>query len=426
MPELRSILRQLFGISKMNPGFKSLHPYPFEKLNELKKGLTPPAELRPIMLSIGEPKHTTPEFILDSLRENAAGFSSYPTIAGTLELRSAICKWLQKRFHLKHSLDPERHVLPVTGTREALFAIAQCVINPFDRALVVMPNPFYQIYEGAAVLAGAEPHYVPATAATDFLPDYDAVPEAIWKRCKLLYLCSPGNPTGAVASMETFKNLIKLAHKHNFVIASDECYSEIYFDEQSPPLGLLQAAAEFGKDFKNCLVFHSLSKRSNLPGMRSGFVAGDPELIAKFRLYRTYHGCSMPPPIQAASTTAWGDEKHVLENRNLYREKFDRVLEILSPIMPVYKPGGAFYLWPQTPVPDTQFARSLYGKFNVTVLPGSYLSREVNGENPGVNRVRMALVASVEECVEAATRIRSFVQELKEDVGASVASTAHK
>jgi N-succinyldiaminopimelate aminotransferase len=409
----------------MNPGFESLHPYPFEKLNELKKGLTPPAELRPILLSIGEPKHTTPEFILESLRKNAAGFSNYPTIAGAIELREAICKWLQKRFQLKHNLDPERHVLPVTGTREALFAIAQCVINPLEKAVVVMPNPFYQIYEGAALLAGAEPHYVSATAATEFLPNFDVVPEAIWKRCKLLYLCSPGNPTGAVASMQTLKNLIKLARKHDFIIASDECYSEIYFDEQSPPLGLLQAAAELGDDnFKNCLVFHSLSKRSNLPGMRSGFVAGDADIIAKFRLYRTYHGCSMPPPIQAASTTAWGDEKHVLENRDLYREKFDRVLEILSPIMRVYKPGGAFYLWPETPVSDTEFARSLYGKFNVTVLPGSYLSREINGENPGVNRVRMALVASVEECVEAASRIRTFVQELKKDVSNPFTSSA--
>ena len=377
------------------------------------------------MLSIGEPKHTTPEFILESLRKNAAGFSNYPTIAGAIELREAICKWLQKRFQLKHNLDPERHVLPVTGTREALFAIAQCVINPLEKAVVVMPNPFYQIYEGAALLAGAEPYYVSATAATAFLPNFDVVPEAIWKRCKLLYLCSPGNPTGAVASMQTLTNLIKLARKHDFIIASDECYSEVYFDEQSPPFGLLQAAAELGDDnFKNCLVFHSLSKRSNLPGMRSGFVAGDADIIAKFRLYRTYHGCSMPPPIQAASTTAWGDEKHVLENRNLYREKFDRVLEILSPIMPVYKPGGAFYLWPETPVSDTEFARSLYGKFNVTVLPGSYLSREINGENPGVNRVRMALVASVEECVEAASRIRTFVQELKNDVGTPFTSSA--
>jgi N-succinyldiaminopimelate aminotransferase len=365
------------------------------------------------MLSIGEPKHPTPEFILESLRRNEAGFSNYPTIAGDPELREAICNWLQKRFHLKQRPDPERHVLPVTGTREALFAIAQCIINAREKAVVVMPNPFYQIYEGAALLAGAEPHYLPATAATDFLQDFDCVTEAIWKRCKLLYLCSPGNPTGAVAPMKTLQGLIKLARKHDFIIASDECYSEIYFDEHSPPPGLLQAAAELGDEtFKNCLVFHSLSKRSNLPGMRSGFVAGDADVMAKFRLYRTYHGCAMPPPIQAASTTAWGDEKHVLENRDLYREKFDRVLEILSPVIPVYKPGGSFYLWPQTPGSDTEFARSLYEKFNVTVLPGSYLSRKINGENPGLNRVRMALVASVDECVEAAQRIRSFVQGL--------------
>jgi N-succinyldiaminopimelate aminotransferase len=398
----------------MNPGFNHLHPYPFEKLTELKKGLTPPAELSQILLSIGEPKHATPKFILDTLEQNASGFSSYPTIAGVVELRQGICKWLQTRFHLKSALDPERHVLPVTGTREALFAIAQCVINPHENSLVVMPNPFYQIYEGAALLAGAEPYYVTATAATNFLPDYASVPESVWKRCKLLYLCSPGNPTGAVASVETLKQLIQLARKHDFIVASDECYSEIYFDEQSPPVGLLQAAAEMNDDsYENCLVFHSLSKRSNLPGMRSGFVAGDPALIAKFRLYRTYHGCSMPPPIQAASTAAWGDENHVLHNRDLYREKFDRVLEILSPVMSVSKPGGAFYLWPKTPLPDTEFARLLFGNYNVTVLPGSYLSREINGENPGANRVRMALVASVEECVEAATRIRDFVQEIK-------------
>ncbi len=398
----------------MNPGFKSLHPYPFEKLAKLKEGGTPPAGMSPILLSIGEPKHTTPAFILDALCRNAGGFASYPTILGTITLRETICRWLQQRFQLKNAVNPETNVLPVNGTREALFAIVQALIDPAARSFVLMPNPFYQIYEGAAFLAGAEPYYIAATAKTNFLPDFQSVPDDIWKRCKLLFLCSPGNPTGTVAPLETLKELVQLSHKHDFVIASDECYSEIYFDENSPPPGLLQAASALGDEsFKNCLVFHSLSKRSNVPGMRSGFVAGDANLIDKFRLYRTYHGCAMPPPIQIASTAAWDDEAHVLENRDLYRKKFDQVLKILSPVMTVSKPDGAFYLWPETPIADTDFARDLYWHYNVTVLPGSYLSREINGENPGRNRVRMALVATESECVEAANRIRDFVLKLK-------------
>ncbi|HEY9681477.1 MAG TPA: succinyldiaminopimelate transaminase [Oculatellaceae cyanobacterium] len=401
---------------QFNPGFQSLHPYPFEKLNKLKDGLIPPSSMSPILLSIGEPKHTTPAFILDALCRNSGGFASYPTIAGMIELREAICQWLQKRFRLPKQPDPETNVLPVNGTREALFAFAQCLIDPSEKSIVVMPNPFYQIYEGAALLAGAEPFYIKATEDTAFLPDFASVPESIWKCCKLVYFCSPGNPTGTVAPLETLKDLISLALKYDFVIASDECYSEIYFDESHPPPGLLQAAAAMGNaDYKNCLVFHSLSKRSNVPGMRSGFVAGSPELIAKFRLYRTYHGCSMPPPIQIASTAAWTDEEHVLENREQYRRKFDQVLDVLHDVMPLYKPDGAFYLWPQTPVSDTEFARELYRRFNVTVLPGSYLSRSVDGKNPGADRIRIALVAPEAECLEAAHRIRTCVEILQSE-----------
>lgn len=398
----------------MNPALAELHPYPFEKLAQLKAGCQPPDHLPHIALSIGEPKHPTPGFITEAVIEHLHGLSHYPTTAGTIELRQAIANWLDQRFHLMGHIDPTKHVLPVNGTREALFAFAQAVIDRNTRALVVMPNPFYQIYEGAAILAGAEPHFLNCTAENGFIPDFDKVDDTIWQRCQLLYLCSPGNPTGAVINEETLSKLIGLAHKHDFIIASDECYSEIYRDEDHPPTGLLQAAMNAGySDFSRCVVFHSLSKRSNAPGLRSGFVAGDAGVLKQFLRYRTYHGCAMPPATQSASIRAWADEDHVIYNRQYYREKFAAVLAILSPVMNVEQPEASFYLWAVTPISDTEFARLLFEQQNVTVLPGSYLTRETPEGNPSANRVRMALVASLEECVEAAHRIRQLIESLK-------------
>jgi N-succinyldiaminopimelate aminotransferase len=398
----------------MNPNLAQLQPYPFEKLAQLKAGITPPAELKPIFLSIGEPQHPAPEFVKEKLAASLSTLSKYPTTNGSPELRGAIADWLSKRFKIdRDAINAEKDILPVNGTREALFAIAQCVVDPKPDAVVVMPNPFYQIYEGAAIIAGAKPFLVNCTESTGYVPDFASVPDEVWQRCQLLFICSPGNPTGAVLDVPVLKDLIHKARKYNFVICSDECYSEIYFDETKPPPGLLQVDAEaFDGDFKNCLAFHSLSKRSSLPGMRSGFVAGDPKLLEKFWLYRTYHGCAMAPPFQFASIAAWADEQHVLANRDLYRKKFDEVLKILQPVMNVQRPDAGFYLWPETPIGDEEFARELFKRYNLTVLPGSYLSREAHGINPGANRVRMALVPSVEECVEAAERIRKFIGEL--------------
>jgi N-succinyldiaminopimelate aminotransferase len=397
----------------MHPDLERLHPYPFEKLAALKAGAVPPAQLDHIALSIGEPKHPTPGFITEEVLSHLHGLSSYPTTRGTTALRRAIAGWAGKRFDVSSYLDPDRHVLPVNGTREALFAFAQAVIDPTADAVVVMPNPFYQIYEGAALLAGATPHYVPATAESGFVPAFDEVPADVWARCQLLYVCSPGNPTGAVIDLHTLERLIALADEYDFVIAADECYSEIYADESSPPPGLLQACARLDRrDFDRCVVFHSLSKRSNAPGLRSGFVAGDADILDRFFRYRTYHGCAMPPHHQAASIKAWGDEGHVRTNRELYRAKFDAVLDILDGVLPVTRPEASFYLWPGTPVPDTEFARGLFAAQNVTVLPGSYLSRDVDGANPGANRVRMALVASLDECIDAAHRIRTYTESL--------------
>ncbi|TDY00102.1 succinyldiaminopimelate transaminase [Thiohalophilus thiocyanatoxydans] len=398
----------------MNPELDKLHPYPFEKLARLKDGVTPPGSLAHIALSIGEPKHDSPAFVFDVIRDSLATLASYPLTRGSPALREAIVEWLNRRFQLPADLlDSEHHVLPVNGTREALFAFAQAVVERGRDPLVLMPNPFYQIYEGAALLAGAEPGYLNCEADNGFIPDFDAVSEQTWARCQLLYLCSPGNPTGAVLDQATLIKLMELAERHDFVIAADECYSEIYFDETQPPVGLLQAAAAAGNDqFKQCVVFHSLSKRSNLPGLRSGFVAGDAEIIAAFHRYRTYHGCAMPPHHQIASVAAWSDEQHVRENRQLYRRKFDAVLAILQPVMSVSRPEAGFYLWPRTPLEDTGFARRLYGEQNVTVLPGQYLSRNSRQTNPGRNRVRMALVADLEECVEAAGRIKNLIDSL--------------
>ncbi|MCD6061441.1 MAG: succinyldiaminopimelate transaminase [Moraxellaceae bacterium] len=396
----------------MNPELSRLQAYPFEKLARLFKGSTPPAGLRPIALSIGEPKHPAPEFIQGCLKENMAGLSIYPTTKGIPELRQAIGAWLQKRFALQ-SIDAETQILPVNGTREALFSFTQAVVDRSGKPLVVMPDPFYQIYEGAALLAGAEPWFLPCTAGNGFVPDYDAVPDAVWERTQLLFMCSPGNPTGAVTNADTLKKIIALADRFDFVIASDECYSEIYFNESAPPVGLLQVCADIGRhDYRRCVVFHSLSKRSNLPGMRSGFVAGDAEVLAPYLLYRTYHGSAMPLQHQRASIAAWNDEAHVVENRRQYRAKFAAVKEILGDVLPLAMPDAGFYFWAATPIPDDEFARRLHAETHVTVLPGRFLGRDVDGSNPGEGFVRMALVASLDECTEAAHRIRSFVSSL--------------
>jgi N-succinyldiaminopimelate aminotransferase len=398
----------------MNPDMSQLQPYPFERLAALFRDITPPAGLDAISLSIGEPRHATPGFITEEVITHLHGLSRYPLTRGQPELRSAIADWLTARFQLAAgSLDPERHVLPVNGTREALFAFAQCTVDRSKQPLVLMPNPFYQIYEGAALLAGAQPWFMNTTRDSGYLPDLDAVPDDVWQRCQLVYICSPGNPTGAVMDISRLQQLLALADEHDFVIAADECYSEIYLDEAAPPPGLLQAAHAMGRDdFSRCMVFHSLSKRSNAPGLRSGFVAGDAALIANFLRYRTYHGCAMPPPTQAASICAWRDEAHVVENRSLYREKFTAVLNILSPVMDVSTPDAGFYLWPRTPGSDTGFAHDLQAQQHVAVLPGSFLSRSFNGSNPGANHARLALVAPLEDCLAAATRIRSYLARL--------------
>ncbi|KRW62401.1 succinyldiaminopimelate transaminase [Pseudomonas sp. TTU2014-080ASC] len=400
----------------MNNALNQLQPYPFEKLRALLGSVQPPAHKNPIALSIGEPKHPAPAFVAEALSNNLSQLSVYPTTLGIPALREAMAAWACRRFGLTAgAVDPTRHILPVNGTREALFAFTQAVVKRSEPGqapgLVVSPNPFYQIYEGAAFLAGAEPHYLPCLEAHGFNPDFDAVSDDIWQRCQILFLCSPGNPTGALIPVETLKKLIALADKFDFVIAADECYSELYFDEENPPAGLLTACAELGRsDFKRCVVFHSLSKRSNLPGLRSGFVAGDAEILKAFLLYRTYHGCAMPVQTQLASVAAWQDEAHVKANRDMYREKFDAVLAILEGVMDVKRPDGGFYLWAKTPTDDETFTRELFAQEHVTVVPGSYLSREVNGTNPGAGRVRMALVAPLAECVEAAERIARFIR----------------
>ncbi|MES2817871.1 MAG: succinyldiaminopimelate transaminase [Pseudomonadota bacterium] len=400
----------------MNDALQQLQPYPFEKLRGLLAGVRAATDKAPIALSIGEPKHPSPAFVAQALASSLDQLAVYPSTLGIPALREAIGGWCERRFGVPAGwLDPARHVLPVNGTREALFAFTQAVVNRGDAsqepALVVSPNPFYQIYEGAALLAGAQPHYLPCLAENGFNPDFDAVSPETWQRCQILFICSPGNPTGALIPLETLKKLIALADQHDFVIAADECYSELYFDEASPPPGLLSACVALGRqDFKRCVVFHSLSKRSNLPGLRSGFVAGDAEILQPFLLYRTYHGCAMPVQSQLASVAAWNDEAHVRDNRALYREKFDAVLAILAPVLDVQRPDGGFYLWARTPMDDAEFTRALFAEQHVTVVPGSYLSREVEGFNPGAGRVRMALVAPLAECVEAAQRIRAFVE----------------
>ena len=398
----------------MNPDLAKLQLYPFQRFAKLTEGLTPPTHLDHIALSVGEPKHPTPAFIAEALATHLHSLANYPSTRGSGELREAISKWLTRRFNLcVDGVDPNRQVLPVNGTREALFALAQCVVNRAEHPLVLMPNPFYQIYEGAALLAGAQPYYLNCEASNRYLPDIDRVPPDVWDRCQLVYLCTPGNPTGTLLDEATLQSLINLAEQYDFIIASDECYSEIYLDEQNPPGGLLEAATRMGNDtYKRCVVLHSLSKRSNSPGLRSGFVAGDAEILKQFLQYRTYHGCTMPPPTQAASIAAWKDEAHVVENRRLYREKFDAVLKILSPSMAGQRPEGGFYLWPLTPIDDEDFARRLFAEQHVSVLPGSYLSREVRQRCPGYRHVRLALVPPLDECVDAAQRVRTVISNL--------------
>lgn len=402
----------------MNPDLKTLQPYPFEKLRALKSGVEPPPGLSHINLSVGEPKHPAPEFVRQALVNHLDHLSTYPGTKGLPALRASIARWLQRRFQLTGALMPDTQVLPVNGTREALFAFAQAVIRRNnhggnDRPAVLMPNPFYQIYEGAALLAGAEPVYLNCTPETGFLPDFDAVPVATWQRCQLLYLCSPGNPTGAVLGMARLQALIELADRHDFIIASDECYSEIYPEEDQPPVGLLQACAAMGRhDYHRCVVFHSLSKRSNLPGLRSGFVAGDAGVLEPFLLYRTYHGCAMPVQHQQASIAAWDDEQHVSDNRALYREKLRTVIDILGSTMELRQPDAGFYLWAKTPTSDTEFSRQLFAEQHLSVVPGSFLGRDCGSGNPGADRVRMALVAPLDQCIEGAQRIKTLIESL--------------
>jgi N-succinyldiaminopimelate aminotransferase len=395
----------------MNPNLARLQAYPFERLRALLADAVAPAGLPSISLSIGEPRHEPPAFVLAALARHLHQLDSYPATRGLPALRAAMAGALQRRcLPTGARLDPEAMVLPVNGTREALFALIQAVVDDRTDALVAMPNPGYQIYEGGALLAGAEPYYLNTTADNDFRPDLAGVPAAIWKRCQLLILCSPGNPTGAVLPLSYLRSALELAERHDFIVAADECYIDLYLDESQPAPSLLQAAALAGNtDFRRCVVFQSLSKRSSLPGLRSGLVAGDAALMERFLLYRTYHGCAMPVPTQLASIEAWNDDAHVSANRRLYREKFEQLLPILQPLLPVERPDGAFYLWAQTPGDDAQFVRALYERTHLIVLPGSFMSREAHGENPGRGRVRISLVPALAQCLEAAERLRAFL-----------------
>lgn len=405
----------------MNPHLSLLQPYPFERLRRLFAGVTPNPDLRPISLGIGEPKHATPQMLKDALAAALdTGLTGYPATAGEPALRQACAAWMQRRYGV--TVDAATQVLPVNGSREALFAFAQTVLDASKPgATLAFPNPFYQIYEGAALLGGAQPFYVPSVPARNFAVNWDSVPDEVWARTQLIFVCSPGNPTGAVMPLDEWQKLFELSDRHGFVIASDECYSEIYFRDE-PPLGGLEAAVKLGRpDFRNLMMFTSLSKRSNVPGLRSGFVAGDAALIKSFLLYRTYHGGAMSPAVQAASVAAWGDEEHVIDNRRQYREKFAAVTPMLAEVLDVALPDAAFYLWAGVPASfegkaaglsaDEAFARELLAQYNVTVLPGSYLARASGGANPGAGRVRMALVAEPAECLEAAERIVRFCRD---------------
>ena len=401
----------------MNPNLAKLHPYPFEKLRQLFAGVTPNPDHREIRLSIGEPQHETPAFIKEALNAGLSGLANYPTTLGLPVLRQAIAAWLERRYGLG-GIDPEREVIPVNGSREALFAFTQALIDPSAKALqgaqplVVSPNPFYQIYEGATYLAGADLRFLNALPENDFAFDFDSLSEAEWRRVQLMFVCSPGNPTGKVLNLEDWKRLFALSDKYGFVIASDECYSEIYFDEANPPLGGMQAARLLGRGFERLVMFSSLSKRSNVPGMRSGFVAGDAAILKDFLLYRTYHGGAMSPAVQMASVAAWNDEAHVIDNRRQYREKFEAITPLLAGPLGARMPDASFYHWVRTLIADTDFARALYADYNVVVLPGSFIARSSHGVNPGAGCVRIALVAPLAECLEAAGRIQKFVSQL--------------
>lgn len=396
----------------MNPNLNLLQPYPFQRLRDLLQGLTPNPAFSHVNLSIGEPKHATPSIISEALASNLSGLASYPTTIGVPALREAINQWLQRRYKIP-ALNIDKAILPVNGSREALFAFAQAVIDNSvtEQPVVISPNPFYQIYEGAAFLAGAQPYFINTTPENDFVMDLTQVPADILKRTQLVFVCSPGNPSGKVMDIQAWKTLFELSDQYGFVIASDECYSEIYFDESNPPMGALQAAHTLGRDFSRVVMFSSLSKRSNVPGMRSGFVAGDAEIIEKFALYRTYHGCAMNPAVQAASIVAWNDEMHVIQNRALYTAKFATITPILQQVwLKTHLPDAAFYLWINTEKDDTEVAKQLYQELNITVLPGSFLAREAHGMNPGKNFIRMALVASTEETIAATQRIKEYLK----------------
>ncbi len=399
----------------MNPNLNLLQPYPFQRLRDLFAGITPNPAYNNINLSIGEPKHATPQLIKDALTQNLSGLATYPTTLGVTALREAIANWATRRYSIP-LLNPETEILPVIGSREALFAVAQVVIDSSKPSpIVISPNPFYQIYEGAAFLAGAQPYFLNTTVENNHAMDFASVPVEVLNRTQLVYVCSPGNPSGKVMTLAQWKDIFALSDQYNFIIAADECYSEIYFDEANPPLGALQAAHLLGRSYKNLIIFSSLSKRSNVPGMRSGFVAGDPDLIAKFLLYRTYHGSAMSPAVQMASIAAWNDENHVIENRRLYAGKFNTVTPMLSGALQVEMPDAAFYLWADVnngfkpTQKDTDFAVKLYRDLNITVLPGSLLARDANGINPGAGFIRLALVASIDECAEAAKRIQNMI-----------------
>ena len=393
----------------MNPNLSLLQPYPFQRLRDLFADITPNPAHKNINLSIGEPKHATPQLIKEALVNNLAGLATYPTTLGSIELRTTIANWIAHRYGMA-APNPDKAILPVTGSREALFAFAQVVIDSSKPSpIVISPNPFYQIYEGATFLAGAQPYFLNTTPENDHAMDFDSVPADVLKRTQLVYVCSPGNPSGKVMRLEQWKALFELSDRYGFVIAADECYSEIYFDEKTPPLGALQASSLLGRTHVNLVVFGSLSKRSNVPGMRSGFVAGDEKIIEKFALYRTYHGCAMSPTVQAASIAAWSDETHVIENRRLYAEKFKAVTPMLTGKLEVNMPDAAFYLWAKSNISDTELAIKLYRDLNITVLPGSFLAREAHGQNPGKNFIRMALVASLSECIEAANRMKIYL-----------------
>lgn len=398
----------------MNQNLDLLQPYPFQKLKKLLADTSRNMSLKPVDLHIGEPKHSTPDFIRQAMIQHLDGLANYPTTQGSLALRQSIANWLMQRYHLP-AINAETEIIPVNGSREALFSFAQAVVDMAknEPPAVICPNPFYQIYEGAALLAGATPQFINTAAEDHFRLNYAQLPEDIWKQAQLIYVCSPGNPTGSVMAMDEWQQLFELSDHYGFIIAADECYSEIYPDENNPPLGALEAAHRLGRTgFSRLVVFNSLSKRSNVPGLRSGFVAGDAQILKKYLLYRTYQGCAMNPASQAASTAAWNDETHVADNRRMYREKFSRIKSLLAGTLAIRLPDASFYLWIKTPVSDTEFTKRLYRDYNVTVLPGSYLGRSVRGVNPGENFVRIALVAPLDDCVDAAGRIKNLLNHL--------------